>query len=332
MTHAGLREDELVTALRGIVEGTRETRIVVGIGDDAAVWQPSRSHRSVVTSDALVEGVHFTRQTMSAYDVGWRSTVANVSDLAAMGARPVLVTIALGIGAQWNVTELLDLYRGIADAAKTYGLAVAGGDLTRAPALIVAMTAIGEVRPSHVTLRSGGRSGDVIASTGDFGASRAGLDVARGAIALDPAMSEAATCAHRRPRARVAQGQWLAASAHVHAMIDCSDGLSTDLARLCESSGVGAVVEHVPVAPAACAAAAAIGEPAQAYALAGGEEYELIVAIDARAFAYLADRYRARFRDELRAIGTLRREPGLVAGDGKTPLGRTGWELRLGAG
>src|ERR1700694_2758807 len=106
-------EDELVAAIRERLRDVRADRLVVGIGDDAAVWQPSRSNRSVITTDALVEGVHFTRQAMSASDVGRRALAANLSDIAAMGARPVLATIALGFPAGTDPAGLLGGERGL---------------------------------------------------------------------------------------------------------------------------------------------------------------------------------------------------------------------------
>lgn len=327
MTPAPLREDELISRLRAIVEEGGRGRVLLGIGDDAAVWQPSRSHRSVVTTDALVEGVHFTRETMSPYDAGWRTAVANLSDLAAMGARPVLATVALGVPAWASVDQLCECYCGLRDASAGAGLVIAGGDLTRAPVLTLAMTAIGEVRPSALARRSGGRAGDVVAVTGPLGASRAGLDAARGRVTLEAALAQEALAAHRRPQARVREGAWLARSLSVRAMMDCSDGLATDLQRLCAASGVGALIEHVPVAPAAAAAAAALGEDAERYALAGGEEFELIVAVRARAFSYTAARYRARFGMPLVAVGRLRKESGVAwAGRGEEHALPAGWD------
>ncbi|HEY9085115.1 MAG TPA: thiamine-phosphate kinase [Candidatus Tyrphobacter sp.] len=329
MTLLRLREDELVDRLRSIVEDTTHAAIRIGIGDDAAVWQPSRSHRSVVTTDALVEGVHFTRKTMSLEDVGWRTAAANLSDLAAMGARPVLAIIALGVPPDTDAEQLLALYRGIAACSQPAGLAVVGGDLVRAPALTIAMTAIGEVRASNVKTRAGGRRGNILAVTGPLGASRAGLDLARGAVVLkEESLREEALRAHRRPQARVREGRRLAASANVRAMMDCSDGLSTDLARLCKASGVGARVEEVPVAGSAVAVAQALGEDARAYALAGGEDFELIVAIEARAFAHVAARFAAHFGRPLYRVGVLRSEPGvfLVDDGAERPLPPTGWD------
>lgn len=329
MSARRLTEDEIVTRLRELAEQSSGGRVLLGIGDDAAVWQPSRSHRSVITTDALVDGVHFTRETMSLEDVGWRTTTANLSDLAAMGARPVLATIALGIPEAVDFEDLLALYRGIIACATTERLVIAGGDLTRAPALTIAMTAVGEVRASSVKRRSSGRPGDAVGVTGRLGASRAGFDIARGRVTLgQEGLREEALRAHRRPRARVREGRWLAASASVHAMMDCSDGLSTDLARLCEASALGARLESIPVAPSALAAAEALREDPRAYALAGGEEYELIFTCAARAFAHLARRFQECFGSPLHRIGTLRRERGIVIAERgeEKPVSRTGWD------
>lgn len=273
-----MNEDDLVTAIAALTDGAT-SRVLLGIGDDAAVWQPSRSQRSVVSTDALIEGVHFSRDWMSPDEIGWRAMAANLSDLAAMAARPRLGTVALGVPPQWSSEALLQCYGGMARCARAYGLAIAGGDLVRAPVLTISITVIGEVRATHVKTRAGARSGDVFAITGALGASRAGLDVLRGAVKLDERAAAAARTAHVTPEPRIAMGRWLGASRHVHAMMDCSDGLSTDLARMARASGVGARIERVPVADAAAAAANALGVDPVGYALAGGEDFELLIAV-----------------------------------------------------
>ncbi len=329
MSVRSLTEDDVIARLCELVEQSGGARVLLGIGDDAALWQPSRSHRSVLTTDALVEGVHFTRTTMSLEDVGWRTTTANLSDLAAMGARPVLATIALGVPEAMHVEELLALYRGVTACASEENLAIAGGDLTRAPVLTITMTAVGEVRASHVKRRSSAHAGDVVAVTGTLGASRAGLDILHGRVSLrSEQLREEALLAHRRPHARVREGRWLAASANVHAMMDCSDGLSTDLARLCAASALGARIDSVPVAASARAAAQAVHEDPCAYALAGGEEYELIFTCASRAYAHLDRRFRATFGHSLHRVGVMRAGQGVViAEDGKErPVPRTGWD------
>jgi thiamine-monophosphate kinase len=321
-----VEEDALIGAIAALRSGSG--RVLLGIGDDAAAWQPSRSHRSVVTTDALIEGVHFTLDGMTLGEIGWRAMAANLSDLAAMGARARLGTVALGVPAQVDAAGILALSAGMAECARRYGLEIAGGDLTRAPVVTIVITAIGEVRPTHLKTRAGAREGDVLAVTGMLGASRAGLDVLRAAVTLDDALRAQALAAHRTPLPRLAEGAWLAARAHVHAMMDCSDGLSTDLRRLTSSSGVGAVVDRVPVAQAALAAARQLKLDPAEYALAGGEDYELLVAVAPRAFGHVARGFAARFGRALEPVGRVRADERLmmVKQAGEEPIARTGWD------
>jgi thiamine-monophosphate kinase len=324
-------EDELIAVLREVCATAAPNNLVLGIGDDAAVWRPSRSNLSVITTDALVEDVHFTVASMSAADVGFRALAANLSDIAAMGARPVLATIALGITPRSDGPWIRDLYAGMIELARRSGCALAGGDITRAPAITIAVTVVGEVRPSNLKRRSGARPGDVVALTGALGASRAGLGIVRdfpGRV-TDPECREAVRV-FRRPEPRLAEGRWLGTSRNVHALMDSSDGLSTDLARLCAASGVGARIEAVPVHPTARALAVAAGDDPEAYALDGGEDYELIAVIAARAFGYLSARFAARFGSPLLRVGTITAEPGLRRSTGQ-PVTAAGWVLWRGA-
>lgn len=310
-----MNEEEILDAIRPFT---------TGIGDDAALWRPSRSCRSAISSDMLVEGVDFTREAMTLADAGWRAMAANVSDLAAMGARPVLATVALGLPAATVLDDVLDLYRGLSACAQRCKLAIAGGDLSRASELTIAITVVGEVRPSNAKTRDGGRQGDVVAVSGPLGAARAGLELTRSAHHVPAAAADEALRAFRRPQPRDAEGRFLAASRHVRAMMDCSDGLSIDLARLAAASGCGATVDHVPVSNAAAAVARALGEDAQRFALAGGEDFELIVAIAPRAYPHLAARFRARFGKELLRVGALRAGEGVLWNGAE--LERSGWD------
>jgi thiamine-monophosphate kinase len=321
-----MTEDDLIAGIRERLRGTSEARLSVGIGDDAAAWQPSRSNRSVITTDALVEGVHFTRAVMSARDAGWRALASNLSDVAAMGARPALATVALGFPPDTDPAWLLEAYDGIAALAKHARCAVAGGDLTRAPVIVFAITVVGEVRASNLKRRDGAHPGDVVAVTGPLGASRAGLHVAldRPDLAAEPELAEA-LAAYRTPQPRLREGRWLGASRHVRAMMDVSDGLSTDLARLCAASGAGAAIEHVPVHEAARRVADRTGDDPQAWALGGGEDFELLAAIDKRAFAHLAGRFRAHFGRDLIAVGRITEGTGIRLADG-TAVTPSGWD------
>ena len=321
-----MTEDELVGAIRERIAAVPAHRLLAGIGDDAAVWQPSRSNRSIITTDALVEGVHFTRDVMSAYDAGWRALASNLSDVAAMGARPVLATVALGFPPGTDPGWLLACYDGIAALARHARCAIAGGDLTSAPAIVVSITIVGEVRPSNLKRRDGARPGDVVAVTGPLGASRAGLRIAldHPELAADPALAGALE-AYRAPQPRLLEGRWLGASRNVHAMMDISDGLSTDLARLCAASGAGATLDDVPVHEAARRAAAGTGDDPHAWALDGGEDFELLVAIQKRAFQHLAGRFAAHFGRELLAVGRITEGAGVRRADG-APLDPAGWD------
>jgi thiamine-monophosphate kinase len=282
--------------------------ILTGIGDDAAVWQPSRSHRSVVTTDAFVENVHFRRED-SLENAGRRAFAASLSDIAAMGARPVLATVSLSLPVESAFEDALALYRGIGEVAAAHRCVIAGGDLTRAPLIALAVTIVGEVRASNVKLRSGARPGDVLAVTGPLGKARA-LQF------------------RAMPQPRTAEGRWLAASSSVRAMMDISDGLSTDLPRLCARSRCGALIERVPVAAEAADAAGAAGEKPELFVLAGGEDYELLVAVKPRAFDHLAARFLKRFGRGLERIGRMREGSGVYkkTGTGEQELASTGWD------
>ena len=236
------------------------------IGDDAAVV-PSPAGRLLLCADAAVAGVHADLAVVGVDDLGWKAVAASVSDIAAMGGRPrfALVTVSGPLG---DVDVDL-LYDGVLAAASASCCAVVGGDLTAAPALVVSVSVVGSVDGEPV-LRSGAASGDTLFVTGPLGAAAAGLAMLqRGEAGVDPDLE----LAHRRPRPRVGEGE-VARSAGATAMIDLSDGLAADLWHLADESGVGVVVDRVPVA----VGVARVADNAEALALGGGEDYELLFA------------------------------------------------------
>lgn len=307
----------------------RGKRLRIGIGDDAAVWKPSRSAESVITTDALVEDVHFTREAMSAADVGYRALASNLSDIAAMGARPVLATIAIGVPRGIHEDWILECYRGIAELARRHGTAIAGGDIVASPSILLSITVVGEVRSANRKTRSGAKAGDVFAVTGPLGASSAGLQILldRPDLRDDPRFADA-IAAYRRPEPRLREGRRLGGSANVRAMMDLSDGLSTDLRRLCAASEVGAVLEDVPIAASARALAEVIGKDPLGYALDGGEDFELLVAVAARAFPTIATRFRKEFGRELKRIGTAAEGGAILLREGSRTreIPSAGWD------
>ncbi|MBV8726491.1 MAG: thiamine-phosphate kinase [Candidatus Eremiobacteraeota bacterium] len=272
------------------------SKVVVGIGDDAAAWRPSRSHVSVISTDALVENVHFRLEDATLEEIGYRACAANLSDIAAMGARPVLATVAIGLPQRLKPDAILQIYRGIDALARTAKVEIAGGDITRSEELVLSLTVVGEVSPTSIKPRSRARIGDIAAVTAPLGASRAALE----------------SKTHHLPVPRIAEGMWLARSRSVHALMDISDGLSSDLARMAAASGCGALVEEVPVAQSARALAERRGEDPARFAAAAGEDFELLAAIAPRAFSYLSGRFRKRFGRPLLRVGLFRREAGVA--------------------
>lgn len=230
------------------------------IGDDTAVVSTG-SGWLLLAADTVVEGVHADLTLTGLDDLGWKVMAANVSDVAAMGGVPDKALVAVSGPAQ---VDLDLLYRGIAAAAACFRCPVVGGDLTNAPLLVVTVAVTGRVEAAPV-LRSGARPGDGIWVSGPLGASAAGLRSYRRGGPADGPVDEALRAAHARPRPALRAGL-AARAAGAHAMIDVSDGLSADLGHLADASGVGFLLDRVPVAPGAT----------EADALGGGEDYALV--------------------------------------------------------
>ncbi len=263
----------------------------IGIGDDTAVWQPSPGEQVLITTDALVEGIHFDRSWQDWESLGWKSLAVNISDIAAMGGRPALATITLGLQAECLVDDILAFYRGAARLAVASGLLIAGGDIVRSPnRLSIGVTVLGETRQGRVLTRSGAQPGDLIAVSGTLGAAAAGLrllqlpaDAPRRRSATAPALIDALL----EPQPRVALGELLLAAGATAAM-DLSDGLLGDLPKILAASAVTAEL-RVTDLPVAAAVRTLFPDEWQALALRGGEDYELLFTIAADALPGLQE-------------------------------------------
>ena len=224
----------------------------------------------LLAADAVVAGVHADLDLVGLDDMGWKALVANVSDIAAVGGRPCYAVVP--VAGPLPSIDLDLLYDGLTAASAVYGCPVVGGDLSSAAMLVVSVAVAGDggAGAPPPVLRSGAAPGDTLFVTGPLGSSAAGLELLRaGRGTEDPDLS----LAHRRPRARLAEGR-AARAAGATAMIDVSDGLATDLRHVADASGVGVVLERVPVA----IGVSRVSDDPEALALGGGEDYELVFA------------------------------------------------------
>ena len=312
---APLTEDSLIASLRQVI-GDPPSIVRVGIGDDAAAWKAPSSHLSLITTDMLVDGVHFRLAGTSANDLGRKALAVNLSDIAAMGGRAAVVVLALGLTPAIDEAWLVDFYRGLAALARDSGCAVVGGDIVRSAVFTIGVTVAGDVRRTRMRLRSGAKAGDVIAVTGSLGLAAAGLRILDAGIAeaLDARARDAVCGAYLRPQPRLREGAILGASTAVHAMMDLSDGISSDVARMARMSGVDAVVDVRLLEPSEAlrAAAALLGADAAEWTLHGGDDYELLVAVSRRAFGHLARALLHRCRTTLTKIGHFETGNGVV--------------------
>jgi thiamine-monophosphate kinase len=250
----------------------------VGIGDDAAVWQPAAGERVVVTTDSLIENVHFRLDWTDWESLGHKMLAVNMSDLAAMGADPKLALVTLGLNGDERIDDLESLYRGLGALAGLHGMTIAGGDIVRSPrALVLHVTALGNSRLRRVLTRSGANVGDRIGVTGTLGASAAGLRL----LELNPndPRRRAATAdrlieAHLKPEPRVALGAVLLEHGATSAM-DLSDGLLGDLPKVLFASQVSARIDEREI-PVAAAVHALFANEWIDLAMRGGEDYELL--------------------------------------------------------
>ncbi len=298
-TIADLGEHAVVQRIRERVPA-RGKGVVTGIGDDAAVVEPDRGALSVLTTDTLVEGVHFDRAHCSPTDIGDKALAVNLSDLAAMGAAPRFALFALSLPAGWLVADIDEMIDAFLAQAARHRTTLVGGDVTASPGpLVIGVTAIGSAKRRRVLSREGARPDDVIYVSGAIGAAAAGLaSLQRDDRFAGPAPEECRR-RHRRPEARVELGIALGRNRAARACMDLSDGLADAVHRIAAASGVGVRLdaEALPIHPEARAWFERAGLDPVAAALAGGEDYEL-------AFTS-PPRFRGRLRHVRQRIGDL---------------------------
>lgn len=249
-------------------------RLVMGIGDDAAAWKPPYRKIELATTDTMVEGVHFLTGTFDWPDLGWKSVASNLSDIAAMGGVPDYALVSLCLPDTVEAESAEAIFHGMLDAASRYSVAVIGGNLSKSGEIMLTLTVVGHLDGSAMLLRSEAKPGDKVAVTGSLGMASAALPIMKEAIMVGPEMATLFKQAHFRPEPRIPEGQALL-RAGVRAAIDISDGLMGDLNHICEASHVGAIIQaaSVPIDPEV---REVYIENAPAYAMLGGEDFELL--------------------------------------------------------
>lgn len=307
--------------------------VIVGVGDDAAVLDTGGDELIVATCDTQVEDTHFRLRHTNPHDIGRRALAVNLSDIAAMGARPRFALISLLLPPTLDVAILDGIYAGLRAEGAQYNVALVGGNIARnAERLIIDITLLGTAMRDRLLRRDSAKPGEVVMVTGSLGSAAAGLLVLEDeqlAAEIAPESLVGVLAAYRTPTPRVAAGQWLAQRG-VTTGIDISDGLAADISHICHVSGVGVNIEaeSLPIRPEVAMIATRAGRQPQDLALFGGEDYELLFTVPADSADVLAQELFAATGVEATAIGTMSEGTTLtLSHQGKpSPLRPTGWD------
>ncbi|MEW6366334.1 MAG: thiamine-phosphate kinase [Acidobacteriota bacterium] len=267
--------------IRRIASGciVQPSRVVRGIGDDCSVTPGSAGMLRLVTTDLLIERVHFLRGAIAPRQLGWKALAASISDIAAMAGRPLDAYVSAAIPADVSVEFFDELYDGLKTVARRFDVNLLGGDTTGSKQdLMINVALIGEVEEDRVLYRRGAGAGDRVFVSGGLGDSRAGLDAILNARTTESIDAETLVRCHQEPEPHVRQGRIIGETRLAHAMIDVSDGLAVDIGHICEESGVGCVVEaeRVPMSVELRRYCERHGLSPLELALAGGEDYVLL--------------------------------------------------------
>ena len=259
-------------------------QVLIGIGDDAAAFKENGSTQ-LVTTDCLIQDVHFNLNTTSFKELGWKALAINLSDIAAMGGIASYVLVSLVLPEYTEVDTITDLYAGMTELAQKYKLAIIGGNVSEGPVIMINITVLGSApgQDGRMLTRSSARPGDRIAVTGYLGAAAAGLEMLEKSIKFDPETRAIFRQAILSPQPRLAEGRLLLQHG-VKTAIDVSDGLISDLSHILKASQVAVRIEvdHIPIHPAV---KANFYNRALEMALSGGEDYELLFTASAEVMA-----------------------------------------------
>lgn len=335
------RESEIISRIKARADASRKNDLLIGIGDDAAVVRNSAASNLIMCSDLVVEGVHFRRDWSDPFSIGYKALAATISDVAAMGGVPRFALVSLALPRETAADFIDDLIEGLFSIADAYDVAIVGGDTSSSPGpLFIDTVLAGECEDGRAVTRGGAKEDDLIFVTGSLGASEVGLklleqqrasyrdDRSDGEKRFEEERAEAVSH-HTRPEPRVAFGAAIGRAGFASAMIDISDGLSTDLKNLTTASNCGAVINSgsIPVAGCVKLLARDIGalDPLS-IALKSGEEYELLFTTPQKNRSEIKA-LSAQLGVPISEIGKIIKEQRLLIDNGKlAELAIAGWE------
>lgn len=271
-------EFQLIERIKRIISPA-PTNVILEIGDDAAVFKPTKNKLNLLTTDAFVEGVHFDFNHISFYQLGWRLLAANLSDIAAMAGEPKYAVLSLALPSTISIESVEEFYKGMTALGDQFQISIIGGDTSLSPdRTFISLTLFGEAKVSHLSERSGAEVGDNIFVTGFLGCSEAGLRLLQTNDPNHVMDFSYVIDRHCVPNPRINEAKFLVENFNVNSMIDISDGLSSDLRHICNRSGVGVKIyaDQIPIHSVTKEVANRFSETPLSFALHGGEDFELL--------------------------------------------------------
>lgn len=291
MKLSDLGEFGLIAAIKEQFRDFSSEKGVEGIGDDCAIIPKDGNYSYVITTDMLVEGKHFLMDKISPLELGYKSLAVNISDVAAMGAIPKFSLLSLAISKDTDATWCSDFIKGFHSLSAQHNVLLIGGDTTAAENghTTISVTAIGEVENKNIKRRSAAKKGDIIAVTCCLGDSALALQLMLQGEIPEESLKEK----HNKPTPQVKEGIWFGTREEIHAMMDISDGIASDIGHICKLSGCGAVIhtERIPYSATFEKICTERGFDKVNLALSGGEDYGLLVTIDSVQFETIKEQY-----------------------------------------
>ncbi len=269
----------LIDRITKIINGNKSD-VVVGIGDDAAVVGSDPGKLKVLTTDVLVEGIHFNLAYTPFESLGWKALAVNISDIAAMGGVPLYGLVSLALPMSWDVEDVEALCKGLKRCGEIYQCELIGGDTVRSQGMsFISIAVMGEIEEDHVVRRSGAKEKDLVCITGELGGAKMGFEVLESGQDKDHFPDSVSR--FLEPKARLQESRRLVKELHVSSMIDISDGLSSEITHLCKQSDCGCIIweDQIPVSKETITWACGYEKAVSSYALKSGEEYELLFTV-----------------------------------------------------